>query len=92
MNMIAHRERPPTAQEAAIARVSHQAFARIAHTRAPLKLRVTDVEQAEPIELPAGAVALLMDSRIGSGHLQRHSRRGMVEDRLLAPTYRPLAP
>lgn len=61
MNMIAHRELPPTAQDAAIARVSRQAFARFAHTRAPLKLRVTDVEQAEPIELPAGAVALLMD-------------------------------
>lgn len=59
--MIAHRELPPTAQDAAIARVSRQAFARLAHTRAPLKLRVTDVEQAEPIELPAGAVALLMD-------------------------------
>jgi excisionase family DNA binding protein len=61
MNMIAHRELPPTAQDAAIARVSRQAFARLAQKRAPLKLRVTDVEQAEPIELPAGAVALLMD-------------------------------
>ena len=61
MNMIAHRELPPTAQDAAIARVSRQAFARLALSRAPLKLRVTDVEQAEPIELPAGAVALLMD-------------------------------
>ncbi len=61
MNMIAHRELPPTPQDAAIARVSRQAFARIARTRAPLKLRVTDAGRAEAIELPAGAVALLMD-------------------------------
>lgn len=29
--------------------------------RAPLKLRVTNAEMSEPIALPAGAVALLMD-------------------------------
>ena len=61
MNMIPHREFPPTPQDAAIARVSRQAFARLAPGSAPLKLRVSDAEQAEPIELPAGAVALLMD-------------------------------
>jgi excisionase family DNA binding protein len=61
MNMIAHREFAPSAQDAAIARVSGQALSRYARTQSPLKLRVTDAEQAEPIELPAGAVALLMD-------------------------------
>ena len=55
MNMLAHRHLPPTPQDAAIARVSGQALSRYAATRGPLKLRVTDAEQMEPIELPAGA-------------------------------------
>ncbi len=61
MNMLVHRHLPPTPQDAAIARVSGQALSRFAATRGPLKLRVTDAEQMEPIELPAGAVALLME-------------------------------
>jgi len=60
MNMIARRQLPPTARDAAIARVSGQTLSRYAHARAPLSLRVTDADQAEPIELPAGAVALLL--------------------------------
>lgn len=61
MNMMAHRQLPPSAQEAAIARASGQLLSRYARGKVPLKLRVTDGEQTEPIELPAGAVALLMD-------------------------------
>lgn len=61
MNMMAHRHLPPSAQEAAIARASGQLLSRYARNKAPLKLRITDLDQAEPIELPAGAVALLMD-------------------------------
>lgn len=61
MNMSAHRHLPPTPQDAAIARVSGQALSRFAQSRAPLKLRVSDAEQTAPIELPAGAVALLME-------------------------------
>jgi excisionase family DNA binding protein len=61
MNMLAHRHLPPTPQDAAIARVSGQALSRFAQARAPLKLRVTDSEQTAPIELPAVAVALLME-------------------------------
>jgi len=61
MNMIARRQHPPNAQDAAIARISGQALSRYAHTGAPLRLRVTDADQAEAIELPAGAVSLLMD-------------------------------
>lgn len=60
MNMI-HRQLPPTAGEAAIARESAHALSHYVPTKAPLKLRVTDADQAAPIELPAGAVALLMD-------------------------------
>lgn len=61
MNMIAHRQLPPSAQEAAVARASGQLLSRYAQSKTPLRLHVTDGEQAEPIELPAGAVALLMD-------------------------------
>ena len=61
MNMMAHRQLPPSAQEAAIARASGQLLSRYARSKVPLKLRVTDSEQVEPIELPAGAVALLID-------------------------------
>lgn len=61
MNIAAHRHMPPSAQDAAIARLSGQMLSRYAKTQRPLSLRVSDAEQAEPIELPAGAVALLMD-------------------------------
>jgi excisionase family DNA binding protein len=61
MNMISHRQLPPTARDAAIARVSGQLLARYIHSDAPLKLRVNDADQAESIELPTGAVALLME-------------------------------
>ena len=59
--MLAHRHLPPTLQDAAIARVSGQALSRFVQARLPLKLRVTDPEQPAPIELPAGAVSLLME-------------------------------
>ncbi len=61
MKMMPHRQLPPSAQEAAIARTSGQRLSRYARSKEPLKLRVTDGEQDELIELPAGAVALLMD-------------------------------
>ena len=61
MTTIAQRHLPPSAQDAAIARVSGQLLSRYVRTKAPLKLRVTESDQVEPIELPAAAVALLMD-------------------------------
>lgn len=61
MSMLAHRQLPPSAQDAAIARVSGQLLSRYARQKRPLTLRVTDAEQERPLELPAGAVALLMD-------------------------------
>lgn len=61
MTMPAHRQLPPSAQDAAIARVSGQLLSRYARQKRPLTLRVTDAEQERPLELPAGAVALLMD-------------------------------
>lgn len=61
MSMLAHRQLPPSAQDAAIARVSGQVLSRYAQQKRPLTLRVRDADQENPIELPAGAVALLMD-------------------------------
>lgn len=61
MTMLALRQLPPSAQDAAIARVSGQLLSRYARQKRPLTLRVTDAEQERPLELPAGAVALLMD-------------------------------
>ena len=61
MTTIARRHLPPSAQDAAMARVSGQLLSRYVTTRTPLKLRVTDTEGVQPIELPAAAAALLMD-------------------------------
>lgn len=61
MTTTAHRHLPPSAQDAAIARVSGQLLSRYVRTNIPLKLRVTESDQDEPIELPAGAVVLLME-------------------------------
>jgi excisionase family DNA binding protein len=61
MSILVHRQLPPSAQDAAIARVSGQVLSRYAQQKQPLTLRVRDAGQENPIELPAGAVALLMD-------------------------------
>jgi excisionase family DNA binding protein len=61
MTTLAHRQPPPTAQEAALARSSGQSLSRLIHRNRPLTLKVTDTEQEQPIELPAGAVSLLME-------------------------------
>jgi len=59
--MLAHRQLTPSAQDVAIARVSGQLLSRYARQKRPLMLRVHGAEQDPPLELPAGAVALLMD-------------------------------
>lgn len=61
MTMLAHRQMPPSAQDAAIARASGQLLSRFAHRKRPLTLRVRDADHDEPLELPTGAVELLMD-------------------------------
>jgi excisionase family DNA binding protein len=61
MTMLAHRQLPPSPQDAAIARASGQLLSRYAKQRRPLTLRVRDADQDQPLELPTGAVALLMD-------------------------------
>lgn len=59
MTMLAHRQMTPSAQDAAIARASGQLLSRFAHRK--LTLRVCDAGHDEPLELPTGAVELLMD-------------------------------
>jgi len=56
-----HRHSAPTAQDASLARVSGQSLSRFARRQKPLSLKVTEAGQEQPLELPAGAVALLMD-------------------------------
>lgn len=60
MNTLTHRQLPPTPRDAAIARSTHEALSPYGGMDQPLKLRVRDNEQEQPIELPAGAVDLLM--------------------------------
>ena len=61
MIMLAHRQMPPSPQDAAIARASGQLLSRYAGRHRPLTLRVRDAGQDQALELPTGAVALLMD-------------------------------
>ena len=61
MTLLAHRQPPPSAQDAALARASGQLLSRYAQGHRPLMLRVRDAGQDQPLELPKGAAALLMD-------------------------------
>jgi excisionase family DNA binding protein len=58
-----HRQPAPNAHDASLARISGQRLSRFIEKRKPLSFRVSvsEVGQEQPIELPAGAVALLMD-------------------------------
>ena len=56
-----HRHSAPTAQDAALARISGQRLSVYARRKKSLSLQVAEAGQEQPIELPAGAVALLMD-------------------------------
>lgn len=59
--MVTYRQLPPSERESSTARTSRQRLARYARENRPLTVRVIDADHEEPIELPAGAVALLMD-------------------------------
>ena len=61
MNFPAHRQLPPSEQDAALARSSRQLLACYAKGKGPLALRVKDAGQDRPLELPVGAVVLLID-------------------------------
>jgi excisionase family DNA binding protein len=59
--MFIYRQLPPSEQESTIARTSKQLLSRYAREDQPLTLQVIDADHEEPIELPAGAVTLLLD-------------------------------
>lgn len=59
--MVSYRQLPPTERESTLARTSRQRLARYAQEDHSLTVRVIDADQDEAIELPAGAVAMLMD-------------------------------
>ena len=61
MTMVAHRQLPPSARDAAMARVSGQVLSPFVQRKRSLTLKVREADQDRPLELPAGAVALLMD-------------------------------
>lgn len=58
---MTYRQLPPTERESRLARTSKQLLSRYVLEDQPLTLRVIDAEQGQPIELPAGAVTLLLD-------------------------------
>lgn len=61
MNEITHQPLPPSPDDAALARISGEILARYTASDRPFRLRVADTEPEQSIELPAGAVALLVD-------------------------------
>lgn len=61
MTTLAHRQLPPSAKEAAMARVSGKLLSPYVNRKRSLTLRVREAGQEKPIELPPGAVALLME-------------------------------
>jgi len=56
-----HRQLAPSPQDAAVARDSRRRLSHYASRGRPLTVKVIDTEQSQPLELPAGAVAMLMD-------------------------------
>ncbi len=61
MTMLAHRQLPPSAQDAAMARVSGQVLSPFVQRKGSLTLKVREAGKDQPLELPSGAVALLME-------------------------------
>jgi excisionase family DNA binding protein len=61
MKLLPHRQLPPTARDSAIARDSGQRLSRYARRNRPLSFHVEAEREQPPIQLPAAAVALLMN-------------------------------
>jgi excisionase family DNA binding protein len=59
--MLTYRQLPPSEREAVIARTSKHLLSRYAREDQSLTVQVMDADHDEPIELPAGAVTLLLD-------------------------------
>jgi excisionase family DNA binding protein len=61
MKLLKYRQPPPTPQESALARASGQRLSRVAQGNRPVRFHIDDEKEEQPIDLPAGAVALLRD-------------------------------
>ena len=61
MVMLGHRQLSLSEGDAAMARISWQILSRYADKNRPLTIQVTDGAKDQEIDLPAGAVSLLMD-------------------------------
>lgn len=61
MTMTAYRELPPSARDAEIARHTSQRLAKYVTADKPLSLRINKPKPAEVIDLPEGAVKLLLE-------------------------------
>jgi hypothetical protein len=59
--MFTYRQLPPSERESVLARTSRQMLSRYAREDQPLTVQVMDAQHEELIELPAGAVTLLLD-------------------------------
>lgn len=59
--MFTYRQLPSSDQDASIARTSKQLLAHYVRADQPLTVQVIDADRKQPIELPAGAVTLLLD-------------------------------
>lgn len=60
MNTLAHRQIRPSPQDAAIARHTHETLSLLCDMGRPLRLQVKGENQEQFIDLPAGAVDLLV--------------------------------
>lgn len=61
MKLLPHRQLAPTARDSAIARDSGQRLSRYVRRNRSLTFHVEAEQEQPPIQLPAGAVALLME-------------------------------
>jgi excisionase family DNA binding protein len=68
--MLIYRQLPPSEGEATVARTSKQLLSRYVREDQSLTVQVMDADHEEPIELPAGAVSLLLDilGAMAAGH------------------------
>ena len=61
MNMVAHRQLPPTAQESAVARDLVQSLFPYVRENRPISVKVNHAAHAPALELPSGIAELLME-------------------------------
>jgi excisionase family DNA binding protein len=61
MTALLHRQPPPSEVDAALARNAEQTLTPFAQRSVPLTVTVADAAEAQPIKLPASAVALLIE-------------------------------